>query len=232
MTTRRRFPGKRLPLTLAFGVLVAAAIGAACNGFFVDPTLTSLTINPTTPSVELQTSVTLQAFGVYSDGTSSYLTSGVSWSSSDPTVATVTGAGSAKLTGLEIGTATISAGSQSVTSTATATVFISVSSLSISPTSQSLATLQGTTPLPYVVTAVTANGTIDISSSAVLTAYLTPGTASTDVTCTYDTANPTGGSGGAGLYCSGDDVEAGGTYQLIATYTGTTLTATAKLIVP
>jgi trimeric autotransporter adhesin len=232
MTTRRRFAGKRLPLTLAFGVLVAAAIGAACNGFFVDPTLTSLTINPTTPSVELQTSVTLQAFGVYSDGTSSYLTSGVSWSSSDPTVATVTGAGSAKLTGLEIGTATISAGSQSVTSTATATVFISVSSLSISPTSQSLATLQGTTPLPYVVTAVTANGTIDISSSAVLTAYLTPGTASTDVTCTYDTANPTGGSGGPGLYCSGDAVEAGGTYQLIATYTGTTLTATAKLIVP
>ncbi|MGD0598968.1 MAG: Ig-like domain-containing protein [Terriglobales bacterium] len=231
MTTRRRFAGKRLPLTLAFGVLVAAAIGAACNGFFVDPTLTSLTINPTTPSVELQTSVTLQAFGVYSDGTSSYLTSGVSWSSSDPTIATVTGAGSAKLTGLQIGTATISAGSQSVTSTATATVFINVSSLSINPTSQSLAALNATTPLPYVVTAVTANGTIDISSSAVLTAYLN-GTVSTDVQCTYDTANPTGGSGGAGLYCFGDDSEAGGTYQLIATYTGTTLTATAKLIVP
>ena len=231
MSTGSRFTGKRLPLTLAFGALVAAAIGAACNGFFVSPTLTSLTINPTTPNVELQTSVTLQAFGVYSDGTSSYLTSGVSWSSSDPTVATVTGAGSAKLTGLQIGTATISAGSQSVTSTATATVFISVSSLSINPTSQSLAALNGTTPLPYVVTAVTANGTIDISSSAVLTAYLS-GTVSTNVQCTYDTANPTGGSGGAGLYCAGDGSEAGGTYQLIATYTGTTLTATAKLSVP
>src|ERR1039458_5226829 len=119
MSTRRRSVGKRLPLTLAFGVLVAAAIGAACNGFFVSPTLTSLTINPNAPDVQLQTTTTLQAFGVYSDGTSAYLTSSVSWSSSDPTVATVTGNGSATLTGLQIGTTTITAGSQSVTSTAT-----------------------------------------------------------------------------------------------------------------
>ncbi len=231
MTTRRRFAGKRLPLTLAFGALVAAAIGAACNGFFVDPTLTSLTINPTTPNVELQTSVTLQAFGVYSDGTSSYLTSGVSWSSSDPTVATVTGNGSAKLTGLQIGSATISAGSQSVTSTATATVFISVSSLTIEPTSQSLATLSSPTPQPFIVKAVTASGTIDISSSAVLTAYLNA-TASTDIPCNYATLNPTSGASDPGLYCKGDGVEAGGTYQLIATYTGTNLTATATLNVP
>ncbi len=231
MSTRRRFTGKRLPLTLAFGALVAAAIGAACNGFFVSPTLTSLTINPTTPDVELQTSVTLQAFGVYSDGTSAYLTSSVSWSSSDPTVASVTGNGSATLTGLQIGTTTITAGSQSVTSTATATVFINISSMSITPTSQALAALNGTTPLPFVVKAVTASGAIDISSSAVLTAYLS-GTVSTDIQCTYNTTNPKGGSGGAGLYCAGDGVEGGGTYQLIATYTGTNLTATATLNVP
>jgi len=228
MATRSGLAGKKLPLTLAFGALVAAAIGAACNGFFVNPTLTSLTINPNAPDVQLQTTTTLQAFGVYSDNTSSYLTSGVSWSSSDPTVATVTGDGSAILTGLQIGTTTITAGSQSVTSTATATVFISVSSLSITPTSQALAALNDTTPQPFIVKAVTASGTIDISSSAVLTAYLS-GTAATGVQCTYDTTNPTGGSGGAGLYCTGDGSESTGMYQLIATYTGTNLTATATL---
>jgi hypothetical protein len=231
MSTRRRFTGKKLPLTLAFGALVAAAIGAACNGFFVSPTLTSLTINPNAPDVQLQTTTTLQAFGVYSDGTSAYLTSSVSWSSSDPTVATVTGNGSATLTGLQIGTTTITAGSQSVTSTATATVFINVSSLSIQPTSQSLPALNEPTPNPFLVKAVTASGTIDISSSAVLTAYLNA-QASTGVQCTYETLNPTSGASEPGLYCKGDGSEGGGTYQLIATYTGTNLTATATLNVP
>src|ERR1700678_1175210 len=228
------FTGRKLALTLAFTVLVALAFGVSCKGFFVSPTLTSLTINPSAPNVQLNTTTTLQAFGVYNDGSSAYLTSGVSWSSSDPTVAAITGncatqiCGSATLSGVAVGTSTINAGSQSVTSTATATTYITVSSLTIAPTSQSLSTLDGTTPLPFVVSAVTANGTDNVSNVAVLTAYQN-GTASTDVECTYDTANPTGGSGGPGIYCSGDGSEATGAYQLIATYTGTTLTATATL---
>src|ERR1039458_5593088 len=83
----------------------------------------------------------------------------------------------------------------------------------------------------YLVKAVTASGTIDISSSAVLTAYLNA-QASTGVQCTYETLNPTSGASEPGLYCKGDGSEGGGTYQLIATYTGTNLTATATLNVP
>ena len=229
--------GRKLALTLAFTVLVAIAFGVSCQGFFVSPTLTSLTINPSAPSVQLGQTTTLQAYGVNSNGQGAYLTSGVSWSSSDPTVAAITGncatqpCGSATLSGLQVGTTTITAGSQSVTSTATATAFITVTSLTITPTSQSLAAIGDTTPLPFVVTAVTANGSINISSSAVLTAYQN-GTANPDINCTYEDSNPNGGSGGAGIYCMGDGQEPTGTYQLIATYTGTTLTATAKLIVP
>jgi hypothetical protein len=229
--------GRKLALTLAFTVLVALAAGVSCRGFFVKPTLTSITINPSSPSVQVGATATLSAYGVNSDGSGGYLTSGVSWSSSDPTTAAITGncatqtCGSTTLSGLQTGTTTITAGSESVTSTATATVYITVSSLTISPTSQSLSTNSSTTPLPFVVNAVTASGTVNISNSAILTAYLS-GTQSTDITCDYEDANPNGGAGGAGIYCSDDGSAAQGKYQLIATYTGTTLTATATLTVP
>jgi len=228
MSTGRNFSGKKLSLTIAFGVLVAAAFGAGCKGFFQAPTLTSITINPNNPSVQLGQSITLSAYGVNNNGQGSYLTSGVSWSSSDDSVATVTGTGSATLTGITIGSATITASAESVTNSQTATVYITISSMTISPSSQSLATNTSYTPLPYVVTA---NGNENISPTATLTAYLN-GTASTDITCTYYTSSPTGGSGGAGQYCSDDGSATAGSYQIVATYTGTTLTATATLSVP
>ncbi|MGA6988501.1 MAG: Ig-like domain-containing protein [Terriglobales bacterium] len=229
--------GRKLALTLAFTVLVALALGVSCRGFFVSPTLTSITINPTTPSVQLNSTATLSAYAVNSNGQGMVLTSGVSWSSSDPSVAAITGncateaCGSATLQGLQIGTTTISVGSQSVTNTATATVFISVSSIAVAPTSQTLATNTSFTPLPFVVTAVTANGPLNISSSAVMTANLN-GTASGDISCTYYTSNPTGAAGGPGFYCTDDGMATQGQYQLIASYTGTTLTGTAQLNVP
>jgi hypothetical protein len=223
MATERMLAGKKLPLTLAFTVLLVFAFGVSCKGFFVPPTLSSITINPASPSVQLSSTATLQAFGVNSDGTGSYLTSGVSWSTSDDSIATVTGNGSATLTGVGLGTATITASAESVTNTATATVFIQISSMSITPTSQSIP-VDGTTADPYLIKAVTANGTIDISSSAVLTAYLN-GVVVTTLGCAYDSA----GANGAGQYCTDNGGTAAGNYQLVATYTGTTLTATATL---
>jgi len=224
MTTRRRFTGKRLPLALAFGVLVAAAIGAACNGFFVNPTLTSLTINPTNPSVQVGTSVTLQAYGVNSNGQGNYLTSGVSWSSSDITIATVTGSGSASLTGVGSGTATITASDQSVTSTVTATAYVVISAISMAPTSQSLTGTTGTGTVSYTVYAnnnnIPAN---NISSGANLTVALN-GTPATTIGCSYNSAD-------LKQDCTAS-VAPAGTYVVTATYPGTTLTATAQLIVP
>lgn len=220
MSTRCRFTGKRLPLTLAFGALVAAAMGAACNGFFLDPTLTSLTINPTAPSVEVGTSTTLQAYGVNSDGQGSYLTSGVSWSSSDITVVTVTGNGSAKLTGVGGGTATITASDQSVTSTATATAYVVISAISIAPTSQSMAATASTTFTVYANNSnIPAN---DLSETATLTVYLTGTTTiATGIGCAQGTPSQTCTSTAA----------TPGTYDVIATYPGTNLTAKATLII-
>jgi Bacterial Ig-like domain (group 2) len=217
------FTARKLALTLAFTVLVALAFGVSCRGFFVSPTLTSITINPTAPSVQVGLTTTLSAFGVNSDQQGNNLTSGVSWSSSDETIATVTGTGSAQLSGVTPGTVTITASAQSVTNSVSATVFITVSSMTITPSSQSVTPLTGTTSQPYIIKV---NGTTDVSNSATLTAYLN-GVASTSVTCSYAITGPTGG--GPGQYCSGDGTETAGTYQLIATYTGTTITATASL---
>ena len=222
MATRSGLAGKRLPLTLAFGALVAAAIGAACNGFFVNPTLTSITISPSAPAVQVGKSLTLQAYGVYSDNSGGYLTSGVSWSSSDPSVATITGNGSASLTGVASGSTTITASDQSVTSTANATAYVVISAISMAPTSVSLT---GTTGVAsYTVYAnnnnIPAN---NISSGATLTATLN-GVAASTIGCSYDSATLV-------QDCTATNAPPG-TYVVTAVYPGTTLTATASLIVP
>jgi Bacterial Ig-like domain (group 2) len=219
------FTGRRLALTLAFTVFIAVAFGASCQGFFVAPTLTSITINPTAPSVQVGQTTTLSAFGVNSNQQGMNLTSGVSWSTSDATIATITGSGSAILTGVASGNVTVTASAQSVTNSASATVFITVSSMTIKPSSQSITGLGGTTPLPFIVTV---NGSTDVSSSATLTAFQN-GTQVTGVNCSFAITGPTGG--GQGIYCSGDNSEAPGTYQLVATYTGTTITANATLTI-
>ncbi len=210
--------GRKLALTLAFAVLIAVSAGISCKGFFVQPTLTSITVNPTAPSVEVGDTTTLTAYGVYSDGTGSYLSSGVSWSSSDTAIATVAGSGGATLTGVSTGTATITASSQSVTNTATATVFISVSSIAISPTSQSMGENDTVSYLVY------ANGSQanNISSGATITVTQNGATVST-ISCSYDSTD-------LEQDCTSSDATPG-TYTLTATYPGTTLTATATLTI-
>jgi Bacterial Ig-like domain (group 2) len=124
MVIGRGSAGKRLPLILAFGVLVAAAVGAGCRGFFQKETLNSIAIQPPSPTVQVGQSTNLQAFGTFSDGSRSQLTSGVVWTSSDPTTVAInqtTGVITGEGTG---GTATITAAAQGLSGTATATAFL------------------------------------------------------------------------------------------------------------
>ena len=170
MATERVLAGKKLPLTIAFTVLLVAAFGAGCNGFFQSPTLSSIAIQPTAPAVDVDKTVSLQAWGTYSDNTRSQITSGVGWSSDTPEVATVDGTGGATLAGITPGTATITASAQGISGTATATVIGNVTSITVSPTSASL-TINGTGQ-PFTFTAspgppsyITADngGTLNIS---------------------------------------------------------------------
>lgn len=122
MPVRLRFTGKTLPLSIAFGILLVGAFGAGCNGFFVPNSLTALTIQPVSPSIQVGQSQTLQAWGTYEDNTRSQVTSGVEWTSSDPTIMTIgqTTGLAAAVTG---GTSTITASAQGLSATATATAY-------------------------------------------------------------------------------------------------------------
>ena len=129
------FTGRKLPLTLAFAVLVVVAFGVSCKGFFPDPVLQSIAINPTAPQVNVGSTQNLQVFGTYDDGKRRVVSSGVSWSSGDNNIATVTGTGSATLKGVSPGGVTITASAQALTATASATVIGNVTSITVSPTS-------------------------------------------------------------------------------------------------
>jgi Bacterial Ig-like domain (group 2) len=128
--------GRKLPLSLAFAVLIVVATGVSCKGFFTDPVLSSIAIQPPTPSVEVGQTTTLQAWGTYSpDNSRSQITSGVAWTSATPgavcfvsgttCVSSVTG-GTVTIQGVAPGgTSSITAAAQGIVSpSATATAFL------------------------------------------------------------------------------------------------------------
>lgn len=142
-------------------IALAFITGPGCNGFFIEPVLTGITVGP---SATIQTGNTVQmaAVGTYSDGSQQKL-SNCYWSSATPTVATVNSSG--LVTGVEPGQATITGAKDTASGTATITVTIG-GLTSIRVTSQ-----DGVTSIAYgqseqFVATGTANGEqIDITNS-------------------------------------------------------------------
>jgi hypothetical protein len=99
--------------------MIGVALG--CEGFFVDPLLTGITVGPATT---IQTGDTLQmtAVGTYDDGRQKKLGSKVHWNSATPIVATVDDNG--LVTGVGSGQAVISAAAETVTGSATVSVIV------------------------------------------------------------------------------------------------------------
>ncbi len=101
------FSGRKLPLTLAFVVLIGLAFGASCKGFFAGSTLSSFVISPTNPTVPLGGTTQMQAFGTNSDGSpAGDVTTKVTWSSKAPGTISV-GAKTGLLTGVALSTSTV-----------------------------------------------------------------------------------------------------------------------------
>lgn len=236
MATERMLDGKKLPLTIAFTVLLIAAFGAGCNGFFQAPTLTSITINGPT-SVQVGSTVTMTAFGVNSDGQGSTLQSGVSWSSDTPDVAAITGScasspcGGVTIQGVAAGQATISANDQSVSNSVTLTVVLAgVTNFEVCQgTFGSTDCSSGSTPLTWDTSASKsqtfvsqgmANGTeFDLTTQSTWTANFTQPSGGS-VNCTNDGTSPE--------TCSVDSGVPAGTYPFVITY-GTNPVVTATL---
>jgi hypothetical protein len=112
---------KKLQIAGACATLLAFALGVGCHGFFVNPTLTGLTVGPTT-SIATGSTVQMTAVGTYNDGSTGTVKN-VYWSTSDSTIATVNTGGLVK--GIGPGQATISGASGTVNGSATITVTLS-----------------------------------------------------------------------------------------------------------
>lgn len=107
----------RLFVSLSALLIVAFALG--CEGFFVNPVLTAMTVGP---AATIQTGSTIQmsAVGTYNDGSQKNLRSGVYWNSASPSVASVSASGT--VSGMSSGQSVISGSFETVTASATVTV--------------------------------------------------------------------------------------------------------------
>jgi hypothetical protein len=144
--------GRKLALTLVFTGLIAVAAGVSCRGFFVSPTLQSIAVSPGTAQVGISQQATLQVYGTYSDGSRSVVTSGVSWSADPLGVVTLVGTGSVTITGVAVGSTTLTADAQALTSTASATVIGNVTTITASPTSGTVTAGDPGIPISFAAT--------------------------------------------------------------------------------
>ena len=116
---------RNLRLLATFTTLSLLALATGCRGFFVNPTLTSLTVAPTSVSLIQGQTQQLTATGTFDDGSTNNLTGTATWSTSASAVATVSTGGlvtAAATISNPPGTATITATSGTVTATSTVTV--------------------------------------------------------------------------------------------------------------
>ena len=159
-----------LRLTGSVALLVLAALGIACRGFFVNPVLSSITVQPANPTIQTgstNNTVQMSASGTNNDGSQASNVP-VSWSISDQSIATITSGGLVK--SVSTGTATVTAtanSNSSITGSQTVTVTVGcITSITVtgSVTNISVSSQPNTTTLK--AEANTCNGAVDITNVA------------------------------------------------------------------
>ena len=175
---------RKLQLTASFGVLILmAAVGVGCNGFFVDPILQTITVGPSGIGILVGGTQQMSAIGTYDDGSQKNISGKVIWGTSDQTIASVTTAGLVK--GVGVGDATISATSVTVSGSGTINVTNPVTSITVTPSSQAVSASGG---IPFCLTAIASPGSTDISSlSSTTWTFTANGTAVTGIAKTSNT---------------------------------------------
>lgn len=182
-----------------FGLLALCALTAGCKNFFIGPTLTTVTVSPSTPSVAVGKTQQMVATGTYDNGTTDTVTDSASWSTSDNAIATVSSTG--LVTGVASGTATISATLNGLSGSTTVIVTVAnLSSISIIATSQSLSSGQ---TAQFTATGILQNGNaVDLTDSVTWTSSNTAaatidssGLATAKTVTSTETTNVTAQSG-------------------------------------
>jgi hypothetical protein len=154
------------PAAVAMATLLLFAC-SACNGFFVDPTLTSIALTPVGATILVGGTTQYRAVGTYNDGSTKSLSP--AWFSSSSATATISSSGLAK--GIAAGTATITATSGGVTGTTTVTVQTApLQSITVTPANPSISLTTGSGTQQFTATGHNTDGsTNDLTSSVTWT---------------------------------------------------------------
>jgi len=160
---------KKSRLIGACAVLATLALAASCRGFFVNPTITSISVGPVNPTIEIGTAnntVQMHASGTNSDN-QPVSNPSVTWSISPSSgVATISSTG--LVTSAGIGTATVTATSNQITTVSgsqTVTVTVGcIQSISLDNTSGTITTNSPTFAIH--AEAATCNGSNDVTDVA------------------------------------------------------------------
>ena len=157
--------------SVGVGSTTISAVSGSISGSTVltvtSAALVSIAVSPVNPSVAAGTAQSFTATGTYTDGSTQTLTTSVTWSSSDSSVANISNAAGSQgqATTLSTGTTSISAASGSVSGSTTLTVTAAVLvSISVSPTSTSVVT--GATQQFDATGMYSDNSTQDLTTSA------------------------------------------------------------------
>jgi trimeric autotransporter adhesin len=160
-----------LRLIGALAALAGLALAISCQGFFPPKTLTSITVDPPTPTVNIGSTVQMYASGTFSDGSTGTLSSGTSctgntvcWSeSSGGTVTTISTGG--LITGVTDGTSTVTATASGISGDTTVTVALAnVTALTLSENTYTISPYNGTTTA--TCSAQTSSGPVDVTATA------------------------------------------------------------------
>jgi uncharacterized protein YjdB len=123
---------ERMSASLVCATLLIFALTGCTNG-----TLSSITVTPETPSVQVGSTKQMTATGTYSGGSTKTITTSVSWSSSDVSDATVSDTG--LVTGVEPGTVSVTATSGSISGATSVTITIAnLASIAVTPNNASI----------------------------------------------------------------------------------------------
>lgn len=217
---------KKSRLIGALAILFAVAMLASCKGFFVNPTLTAVSVGPQNLQLNFSQTWQMSATGTYSDGTQKTLTSGVTWSTSDSTTIAVGQSSGLVTAGTNAGSATISASAGSCSgcsgSTTVTVVLQGVTSITVTGGGQTIHTSTG---VPTYFTAL-ANGSIDITNGGAV--WTVVDSSGTDQTAQFSLSFLQGsGEGIAAL-----STTPVGNYTVKATYNNVVGTATLTVATP
>jgi trimeric autotransporter adhesin len=147
---------KNLRLIGSFVALLTLAVAASCKGFFVNPTLTAVTVGPQA-TLNVNQAIQMTATGTFSDGSTKDLTGKVLWDSSDNTCATINSTGlvspATSVSGIcnvtiSASMGTVNAGTASVTVTQGTPLSIQLTASSLTPQHNSTVTFTAKATFP------------------------------------------------------------------------------------